>query len=258
MRLLSRAALLGLLAFSAGGTAMPSPASAAGTLGVTLSPDKGGSLTVGAPTTFTLTATTPSVLYDLSGNTRLKAIKANLPEQLLFNTTDFPQCNVAKFLADKVCPKSTQLGTVEMKVDAGPDFPTLVDATAELFFGSGFTMLAFVHATSPAPIDQPVVGELRSSGTTGYGLQIYIPVPEQLSVPIDKVYPVVKSMKAVVTPPTRRVKVPGSTKKVKLPLAGLGSCKGALNFSLTIVYSDASGVTEKATDPTATKVKCKK
>lgn len=257
MRILSRAALLG--SFLLAGSALAAqPAAAADALTVGLSPNKGGSLTVGAPTTFTLKATTPDVPYDVGGNTQLGAIKVNMPEQLLFNTTGFAQCSVPKFQVDKTCPKDTALGTVKMKVDAGPDFPALIDVTGELYFGTGFTILAMVHATSPAPIDEPVVGELRSSGVAGYGLQIYIPVPQNLAQPINGVYPVVRSMEAVVTPQTRKTKVPGERKAVKLPMAGLATCKGALNFSMSIVYTDANRTTEKTSSPAAYKAKCKK
>ncbi len=257
MRTLSRAALFTGLA-AAASAAIAQPALAANSAGATLTPNKGGSLTVGAPTTIGLSLKTPDRMYDNSGNTRLKGFKVNMPEQMLFNTTGFAQCNVAKFLADRVCPANTKLGTASVMADAGPDFPALVEATAEIFFGSGFTVLAYLHTTSPAVLDVPVVGELRSSGATGYGLQIYIPVPADIAVPIERVYPVIKSMTTTVTPPTRSVKVPGETKKVKLPLAGLGLCTGALNFSVTAIYTDALGVIDKAADTAPTKATCKK
>ncbi len=253
MRILSRAALLGSLVLAA---ATAQPAAAADSLTVGLSPNKGGSLLLGAPTTFSIKALTPDVPYGNDGNTRLSAIKVNMPEQLLFNTTGFTLCQVSVFMEQRVCPAKSKLGDVDMTVDGGPDFPSPIAATAELYFGSGFTVLAFVHAAEPAPIDEPVVGELRSSRERGYGLQIYIPVPGKLSAPIDNVYPVVRSMDATVTPPTRKVKIDG--KKAVLPLAGLATCKGDLNFSLSIVYTDANRTTEKTSSPASYKAKCKK
>lgn len=255
MRILSRAAMLGALtATLAAPTAMAGPS----TLGVSLSPNKGGTITVGAPTSFNLTLASPDfVPYDGTGGTRLSAIRASLPESLLFNTTGFKQCAVSTFLTGTDCPSATKLGHVDMKVEAGPDFAAPVDASADLWFGSGFTVLARVKADQPAPIDERVVGDLRSSGLTGYGLQMYIPVPGVLSEPIDGVFPVVRSMKAVVTPQKRSVKVPGVSKKVTLPMAGLGPCSGALNFRMDIEYVDAAGKL-KPTDTSTAKAKCKK
>ena len=256
MRTLSRATLL--IGLAAIGAAAP-PADAASTLSASLSPNKGGSLTVAAPTTFGLKLAAPdAVPYDNSGNTQLKAIKANMPTQLLFNTTGFTPCPLAKFLADGACPSASKLGSVKMTVDAGPDFAAPINATTDLWFGGGFTVLAFAHVSEPATMDSKIVGELRSSGATGYGLQIYIPIPPELAQPIERVYPVVRTMEATVTPPTRSVKVPGETKKVKLPLAGLGICSGALNFGMTVVYTDATRQNDTKTDPSVAKANCKK
>lgn len=255
MRNLSRLAVLGAVS-AAAAVAAPS-ALAASTAVATLTPNKGGSLTVAAPTTFKLTTKTPDFPYDISGNTRLKAIKANLPEQLLFNTTGFTPCNTAQFLVSRTCSSKSKLGTAVVIADAGPDLPP-VQATTDLYFGSGFTVLARVQSESPAVIDQPVVGELRSSGVRGYGLQMYIPIPPDIAQPIERVYPVVRSVTATVKPPSRSVRVPGEKKKVKLPLAGLGQCKGALNFQVSVVYTDALGLIDKSTDSAATKAKCRK
>ncbi|MBJ7470755.1 MAG: hypothetical protein JHD16_05610 [Solirubrobacteraceae bacterium] len=255
MRNLSRIAVLGAVT-AAAAAAAPS-AMAANSAVATLTPNKGGSLTVAAPTTFKLTTTTPDVIYDNSGNTRIKAIKANLPEQLLFNTTGFTPCNTAAFLVSKTCSSKSKLGSAVVEADGGPDIGKVM-ATTDLYFGTGFTVLARVKSDSPAVIDQPVVGELRSSGVRGYGLQMYIPVPADIAMPIERVYPVIRSVTATVKPPTRSVRVPGEKKKVKLPLAGLGECKGALNFQVSIVYTDALGVIDKSTDSAATKATCKK
>lgn len=253
MRILSRLVVLGTLTAA---VAAPS-ALAASSAVATLSPNKGGSLTVAAPTTFKLTVNTPDSVYDNSGNTRIKAIKANLPEQLLFNTVGFTQCDVQSFLATKICPSKSKLGTAVVEADGGPDIGK-VQATTDLYFGRGFTVLARIQSESPAVIDQPVVGELRSSGVAGYGLQMYIPVPAEIAQPIDRVYPIVRSVTATVTPPTRSVKVPGEKKKVKLPLAGLGPCSGALRFQVTVQYTDAVGLIDKSNEGAATTAKCKK
>ncbi len=253
MRNLSRLLVLGTAAAT---LAAPS-AMAANSAVAKLTPNKGGTPVVAAPTTFKLTVNTPDVLYDASGNTRIKAIKANLPEQLLFNSLGFKQCPISTFLATKVCPSATKLGSAVVEADGGPDIGK-VQARTDLYFGSGFTVLARVQSDSPAVIDQPVVGELRSSGATGYGLQMYIPVPADIAQPISGVYPIVRSVTATVKPPTRSVKIPKTKGKTKIPLAGLGPCKGALNFNVSVVYTDAGGLIDKLTDGAATKAKCKK
>lgn len=253
MRKLSRIAVLGTVAAA---VAAPS-AMAANSATVKLSPNKGGSLTVAAPTTFRVTVNTPDTPYDASGQTRIKAIKALLPEDLLFNSIPFATCDVQKFLATKICPSATKLGDAVVEADGGPEIQKVM-ATTELYFGSGFSILARVKSDAPAVIDEPVIGELRSSGVAGYGLQMYIPVPPQIAEPIDRVYPIVKSVTATVKPPTKSVRVPGEKKKVKLPLAGLGPCSGALAFNVSIVYTDAVGLIDKKVDGASAKASCKK
>lgn len=253
MRKLSRIAVIGTLAAAA---AAPN-AMAANSAVAKLSPNKGGSLTVAAPTTFQVTVKTPDTAYDNTGNTRIKAIKALLPEQLLFNSIGFKYCDTTTFLATKVCPSATKLGDAKVIADGGPDIGQVL-ATTELYFGSGFTVLARVKSDQPAVIDQPVVGELRSSGVRGYGLQMYIPVPKEIAEPIERVYPIIREVTATVKPPTRSVKVPGEKKKVKLPLAGLGPCSGKLNFNVSVVYTDAIGLIDKSTDGAPTTASCKK
>ena len=253
MRTLSRLAPIA----AAAATLIAVPAATGATLSASLSPNKGGSITVGAPTTFGLKGAGFTTAYDPAGGTRLKAIKANLPEQLLFNTTGFKLCDVDIFQSSKVCPSATKLGDTSILVDAGPEVGQ-VTATATLYIGSGFTILARVQADRPAIIDEPIVGELRSSGVKGYGLQMYIPVPSKVQQPIDGVYPVVRGIDATVKPPTRSVKVPGEKKKVKLPLAGLGTCSGALKFQFQAVYTDATGAVDKSTEGAEASAKCKK
>ncbi len=254
MRILSRLLVLGTLTALA---ATAPSAMAANTAVATLTPNKGGTLLVAAPTTFKLTVNTPDAIYDNSGNTRIKAIKANLPEQLLFNSIPFKQCVVSDFLATKVCPSATKLGTAVVIADGGPDIGP-VQATTDLYFGTGFSVLARIQSDSPAVIDQPVVGELRSSGLRGYGLQMYIPVPPEIAQPIERVYPIVRSVTATVKPPSVSKKVSGFKGKVKIPLAGLGPCSGKLNFLVNVVYTDAGGQIEKSVDGAATTAKCKK
>ncbi len=253
MRNLSRLLVLGT---AAAAVAAPS-AMAANSAVATLSPNKGGTPVLAAPTTFKLTVNTPDIVYDASGNTRIKAIKANLPEQLLFNSIGFTQCQVTSFIETKSCPSKSKIGDAVVEADGGPDIGK-VQATTELFFGSGFTVLARVQSDSPAVIDEPVVGELRSSGVRGYGLQMYIPVPAKVSQPIDRVYPIVRSVTATVKPPVRSVKVSG--KKVKIPLAGLGPCSGALNFDVSVVYGPPEVLpsTVLTSVGASTKAKCKK
>lgn len=253
MRILSRLFVLGtLLAATAAPSAMAENVSVA-----TLSPNKGGTYTAAAPTTFSLTTSTPDSVYDPTGRTRILAVKTNLPEQLLFNSLGFPTCKVTAFLESKICPRNTKLGTAVVQAYGGPDI-LAVQATADLYFGSGFAILARVRTESPAVIDEAVVGDLRSSLTTGYGLQMYIPVPPAISEPIDRVYPIVRSVTATVRPLNRKVKVPGRKRKLTVPLAGLGPCTGPMNFEQSIVYGDINGNINGVPDGAATQARCRK
>lgn len=253
MRSLSRLAVLGTLA--AGLVAAPG-ASAANTATAKVTPNKGGSIVVGAPTTFTVKASTPDTAVDPSGNTRIKAIVANLPTQLLFNTVPFKFCDATSFQANKTCPSATRIGAATILADGGPDVG-VITATTELFFGSGFSVLAHVESNAPAIINEAVIGSLRSSGVSGYGLQMYIEVPSKISEPTDGLFPVVRSVDAKFSGPSKSVRIPGQSKKVKLPLVGLAPCKGALNFQVNVQYANTAGAITK-TDSASAKAKCKK
>lgn len=254
MRSLPRLAVLGALSAL---LAVPAGAMGANSAKVTLSPNKGGSLTVAAPTTFKMQVSTPDTPVDPSGSRRIRAIEANLPEQLLFNTTGFKMCNSTDFVATKSCPSATKLGSATVLADGGPDIG-VITATTDLYFGTGFTVLARIQSQAPAVIDEAVIGSLRSSGVRGYGLQMYIPVPAVVAQPLPGLFPTVRSLNATVKPATRSVRVPGEKKKVKLPMAGLGICSGKLNFQVNIVYGDAAGANTTKIDGASTSAKCKK
>jgi hypothetical protein len=259
MRSLSRVAIAGALAAV---LAAPS-AMAANSMSVKLSPNKGGTLTVAAPTSFKVSANTPDTAPDPTGNTRLQAIAANLPVSLLFNSIPFTPCSTPKFVATLTCPSGSKLGTATVTADGGPDIG-VITAKADIYFGTGFSVLAHLNVDKPASIDKAVIGSLRSSGGPGlvasslYGLQLYIPVPPDISNPLGNVFPTVKTTVADFTPPTKSVKVPGESKKVKLPLAGLGPCKGKLAFSISILYTDNLGVNVTKPDTAAGTASCKK
>lgn len=261
MRSLSRAAVLGTLAAL---IATPS-AMAANTASAKVSPNKGGSLTLANPTKFTVKVATPDTPVDPSGNTQLQAIIADLPVDLLFNSIPFKPCNTNAFITTLSCPSSSKLGTATLTADGGPDVG-VITAKTELFFGTGFAVLAHVTTDKPAVIDQAVIGSLRSSGQVPlgatssavsalYGLQLYIPVPKNLSEPVGGLFPTVKTTDASFAGPTKSTKVNG--KKVKVPLVGLGPCKGKLAFRIGAQYGDATGAITK-TDTAATTAKCKK
>lgn len=257
MRFLPRVAMLGTLA----ALAVTPSAMAANTAKATVTPNKGGTLLLAAPTTFNVTVNTPDTPVDPSGNTRIQAIAANLPVDLLFNSIPFKVCDRTSFIQKLTCPSATKLGTATLTADGGPDIGTIT-ATTTLYFGTGFSVLAHVTVDKPAVIDTAVIGELRSSGRDGqtasslYGLQLFIPVPTQLSEPIPGLFPTVKSTVAKFSPPTKSTKVDG--KKVKIPLAGLGPCKGKLAFNIAVLYTNAAGLTTTKTDSAATTAKCKK
>lgn len=260
MRSLSRVAMLGTL--TAALVAVPG-ASAANSGSAAVSPNKGGTLTVGAPTTFKVKVSTPDTAPDPSGNLRLQAITANLPTQLLFNTVPFKPCSTTSFIATKSCPSSSKLGTATVLANGGPEVG-VITATTDLYFGTGFTVLARVQADKPAIIDEAVVGALRSSGfgvtnpSSLYGLQLYIPIPAKISEPISGLFPTVTATDATFKGPTKSVRLPGEKKKSKLPLVGLAPCKGALAFQVNVLYTDAVGLNTTKTDSAAATAKCKK
>lgn len=252
MRPLSRIALLGTLA-----ALVTAPgAMAANSATATVSPNKGGTVTVGAPVRFKVNLDTPDTVSDPSGNFRLLAIQAKLPVPLLFNTIPFEQCSATTFVASKTCKSSTKLGTATIIADGGPDIG-LITAKTDLYFGTGFTVLARVQTDKPAILDEAIIGSLRSSQTTGYGLEMYIPIPKILQEPLTGIFPSVKSVKADFAPPTKSIRVAG--KKVKLPLAGLGPCPSSkkLNFLVNVLYTDSTNASVTKTDGAPAVGKCK-
>lgn len=256
MRSLSRVALLGALTAVAA-----APVASAATLDMTVSPNKRGTLTLGAPTTFTANFASPERNATLDGSVRLKAIVAKLPDQLVFNPIPFKACDAVKFVATRSCPSATKLGEADIVADAGGDLTNL-PAKATLYFGSGYSVLARIQATRPAVIDEAVVGQLESSATptdssAGFGLQMYIPVSPSVQMPLDGVYPIVKSFKATIKPMTKKVKVDGVKGKYTMPVAGLGPCK-TLKFRVGAYYTNAGGVDTIAQDVADDSGKCKK
>jgi hypothetical protein len=265
MRSLPRLAVLGTLAAAL--VVTPS-AMAANTLVPTVSPNKGGSINLATPTTFSVKATFPDTVSDPTGNTRLQSIVAKLPLPLLFNTIPFGTCDLASFSNGHVCSSATKLGSAKIVADGGPD-TGLINATADIYIGAGFSLYTRVQSSSPALIDEGVTNaRLESSGTTGYGLQMYIPVPQTLQQPIPGLYPTIRSLDATFTPPVKKVTVPGIKGKQKLTLAGLGPCPSTkkLNFQVNINYTDATGphtdgngqLISTKTDTASGAAKCKK
>jgi hypothetical protein len=257
MRTLSRVVLLGALSAVA---AAPT-ASAASSLSMTVSPNKRGTLTLGAPTTFTAQFASPERVSLTDGSIRLKAIVAKLPDQLVFNPLPFAACDAVQFVASRTCPASTKLGSATIIADGGPEIGE-VPATAVLYFGSGYSVLAHIQASRPAVIDEGVVGSLQSSASTtdssrGFGLQMYIPVSPQVQMPLDNVFPVVKKFDATIKPMTKKVKVDGVKGKYTMPVAGLGPCS-TLNFRVGALYTNAAGVDTIAQDVADDKQACKK
>ncbi|MEH3055325.1 MAG: hypothetical protein PGN13_15200 [Patulibacter minatonensis] len=191
---------------------------------------------------------------------RLKSITTRLPDQLVFNPAPFAMCSTVTFVATKSCPSNTKMGESTITVDAGPDFPTPIEAKATLYFGTGYSVLAYVTASRPATIEEAVIGQLQTSSTatdasTGYGLQLSIPVTPKIQQPLDNVFPTVRSFVAKINPLTEKVKVDG--KKVTLPLVGLGVCK-KLNFKVSVEYTNAENGPTTTTDTDDSSQACKK
>lgn len=158
-------------------------------------------------------------------------------------------------------PSASKLGSATITADGGPEIGE-VPATATLFFGSGYSVLARIQASKPAVIDEFVVGKLESSATAtdaslGFGLQMFIPVSPKVQMPLDGVYPTVKTFKATIKPMTTKVRVPGVKGRYTMPVAGLGPCK-TLKFRVGAYYTNAAGVDTIAQDVADSSAKCKK
>ncbi|MDQ8043997.1 MAG: hypothetical protein REI11_05295 [Patulibacter sp.] len=261
MRPLSRLLLLGAASAL---IAAPS-AFAASTLTASVSPNKAGTVVQGNAVGFKLTGAFPDTPSDQTGNLQLQSIATKLPPALLFNPIPFSYCvgdPVAKtgFFATNTCPSSSKLGSATVIADGGTVGP--ITATTDLYFGAGYAVFARVRASQPAVIDQAVQAKLQSSGTNGYGLELYIPIPQELRQPIagSAIYPTVKSVTATVSALTKSVKVKGTKGKVKVPLVGLGPCPsgGKLPFEMDVNYTDAGGLNTVKTDVAKSTASCKK
>ncbi len=255
MRPLVRIALAGAVS----SLAFAPTALGANSLSAKLSPNKGGSVTVAAPTTISINAKTPDRRPTTDGNQKIKAGVAKLPPSLLYNTIPFKECKTTSFLATHRCASSTRLGTAKIIADGGPDVGD-INVAVTLYFGTGFSILARVQSSSPAVIDEAIIGDLRSSGASGYGLSMYIPMSPLLQQPLPGLFPTVKSLDAKVKPMTKSTRVPGSRKKVRLPIAGLGPCTGNRNlpFGIDVIYTNAVGIEEIGTDSASGSAKCRR
>lgn len=259
MRSLPRTALAATLAALA--LTPTTSASAAASLTMTATPATPGTLLVGTPITFSAKFASPDRVSTVDGNTQLKAIVAKLPDQLVFTPFGFPTCDVTQFVATKTCPSKTKLGSAKILADGGPDVNT-INATANFYFGTGYSVLTRIQADHPGTIDEAIIGNLQTSATKadpshGYGLELYVPVSPEIQQPLDGVYPVVKSFEATITPPKRRVKVAGFDGKPTVPLTGLGPCT-LLNFSIAVNYTDRTGTNITGTDADDDHQRCKR
>lgn len=259
MRSLSRLIVLGALS----ALAITPSAMAASSLTASVSPNKAGTVTQGNPIAFKVNGTFPDTPSDPSGNLQLQSIETKLPTALLFNTIPFGYClgnEAAKtgFFATHTCPSSTKLGSATVIADAAS--AGTITATADLYFGAGFSVYTVIKASQPAVIDQAVSARLQSSGTNGYGLELFIPVPNELRQPLTGIYPTVKSVTATVKPGVKSVRVKGVKGKVKVPLTGLGPCPSnkKLPFLMSVNYTDANGLNTVKTDSASSTAACKK
>lgn len=239
MHPLTRLAAVTIVAAAAAFTAA-SPATAANSGSASISPKTGGSTTVGAPVTIKLKATLPDTPSDTTGKTRVMAVQVKLPLPLVFNSIPFSQCNTAQFVTSKTCPSSTRLATATILADGGPGVG-IIPAAATMWFGEGFQVLTSIKTERPAILDETSIGTLRSSGTPGFGLELYIPIPAALQEPLQDLYPTVRSIVATVTPPKKRIRI--GDESVVLPLTGLGPCPASrkLPFQINALYTDAPG-----------------
>lgn len=196
--------------------------------------------------------TTPTTT---DGNQQLKSIQANLPEQILFNQLKFTQCDIASFTSTGTCSSKSKLGEATIIADGGAAVGDIT-AKATMYLGKGFTVLTRVVVEEKAPIDEKVVGTLRSSGEAGYGMQLFIPATQLIRQPLgagSTLFPTIKSIDATIQTPVRKTKVrnnKGKNTSISIPLAGLEKCGGKLPFSLAASYSNAAAGTTEAYDPT--------
>lgn len=236
MRPLTSLALLGATAMLA---VAASPAQAInGSLKVKASPNKGGSVVLANPSTFTLDGKISGRTPTGDGNQRMHSMFAKLPTQLLFNTLPFKECRTSSFVQTGKCSSSTRLATATVLADGGPDIG-VITAKATIYFGTGFSALINVNVDKPAVINEFIVGDLRSSGTQGYGLAMNIPIPASLHTPLPNLHPTVTSVEAKIKTPTKRVKV--GKKRERIPMAGIGTCKPKkMNFAIDVLYANAT------------------
>jgi hypothetical protein len=247
-----------LAAIAVGAAALTgAPAAMAATSGAAaISPKTGGSITVGAPITIKLRATLPDTPSDTTGKARAMAVQVKLPLPLVFNSIPFSQCDTAQFLATKTCPSATRLATAAIVADGGPSVG-LINASATMWFGAGFQVLTTITTDKPAILNETSIGTLRSSGTPGFGLELYIPIPAALQEPLQDLYPTVRSIVAKVTPPKKRIRI--GDESVMLPLTGLGPCPSSrkLPFQINVLYTDASVSAVTKTDSALAVATCK-
>lgn len=197
------------------------------------------------------TFTTPTTT---DGNQQLKSIQANLPETILFNQLKHKPCVIASFISSGVCPSKSKVGEATIIADGGAAVGDIT-AKATMYYGQGLTILTRVVVEEKAPIDEKVVGTLRSSGEAGYGMQIFIPASQIIRQPLgpgSTLFPTIKTVDAVINPPTRKTKVynnKGKKTSINLPLAGLEKCSSNLPFKFSVGYSNSAAGTAETFDP---------
>jgi hypothetical protein len=193
------------------------------------------------PTTVGITVSTgtKTINPDGSKNTITEA-KIDLPKGVLLNYKAFPSCSVATDCATTAPGSKVGEGTAAARVD-GVEYTAKGTLTA--FIGAGANLFIRTQFSSPAVIDEPLLGKVTTSGGAySFGFT----VPQTLQMPLDNAYQQIDDF--TLNFGAKTVKKNGK----KIGLVQLKTCpKGGYVFKGTFKFRDGSVATAES------KVACK-
>lgn len=155
-------------------------------LKVSLTSSKAGTKAKPTPVGITVTTGTEGLPADPSKRYTITYAKISLPKGIKINYKSFPECalpadktEVGAWCADNAPKSKVGSGTAKASV-VGVDFNP--EGTLTPYIGSNGRLLIRTEFTSPAVIDQPLIGKV---GTAGGGYTFDFNVPESLQTPIE-------------------------------------------------------------------------
>lgn len=189
------------------------------------------------PTTVGITVSTGTITKnaDNSKNT-ITSAKISLPKGILLNYKAFPSCSVATDCATTAPGSKVGEGTAEARVD-GVDY--VAKGTLTAFIGAGANLFIRTQFSSPAVIDEPLMGKVTTSGGAySFGFD----VPQTLQMPLDNAYQQIDDF--TLNFASKTVKKNGK----KVGLVQLKTCpKGGYVFKGTFTFRDNSVATAEDT-----------